>query len=301
MKIVVCIKQVIDLESRLRLDPKTDAIDESIIGYVANPRDLVAVEEALRIRAVSGEGTITVLTMGPPQTKNLLVNSLAMGADEAIHLWDQSFEGSDNYVTSMILAKAIGLIGYDLILCGRQAIDDNGQQVPATIAQMLGLPFVSAVTDIDILPSEKKAVTLRSLGKGDREIVECSLPALFSVEGGINRPRYARIRSRLQAEKKEITTWGCDALGLKPEEVGQSGSMVEVCSIAYPKPRAKKVAAPPPNLPPHLRLQWLMKGGGGQAEEKGSEFIEGSPQEIVSRVLKYLTDEKILSAGDQKK
>ncbi|MDD5093811.1 MAG: electron transfer flavoprotein subunit beta/FixA family protein [Dehalococcoidia bacterium] len=302
MKIVVCIKQVIDPESRLRLDPQTDAIDETIIGYVINPADLFALEEALWLRDMSGGGEVTLLAMGPPRCKRPLIDGLAMGADKAVHLWDQSFEGSDNYVTSMILAKAIDRIGYDMVLCGRQAIDDNGQQVPATIAGLLGLPFISAVTRIDIRLPEKKAITHRSLGKGDREIVECGLPAVFSVETGINRPRYAKARTRLQAEKKEIVTWGCDDLNLSQADVGQSGSLVEVRGITYPKPRAKKVATPPSDLPPHLRLQWLMRGGSDQgAAKNSSDFIEGSPEEVASMVLKYLTDEKILSAGDKRK
>ena len=121
MNIVVCVKLVPDV-SIISLDPNTGLIDSDDLVYVINPYDVVAVEAAVRIKDEDGVSRVTLISVAPPSTKGLLHRGLAIGADEAMLLWDSGFDNYDSYATGVILAKAIGSLQYDLILCGQKAI-----------------------------------------------------------------------------------------------------------------------------------------------------------------------------------
>lgn len=288
MEIIVCIKQVIEPESKLNIDPGTGLIEQRGLSYVLNPNDEFALEEALRIRDGLGQGRVTVLTLGPPRARDTLVRCLAMGADEAVLIWDEALEGSDVHVTSLVLAKAIGLLGYGLVLCGCEAWDDGQGCVGAGIAEGLGTPLITRVTRVELSPNEGKATVLRHLERGDQARVECLLPAVFAIAMRANRPRYPKLRHRLLAPKRDIPLWDLKTIGLGEEEVG---CLMRLEEVSYPRPRAKKVATPDSSLSPMERLSFFLAGG---ITERAANLLDGSTPEAVSKVTEFLIEEGII-------
>lgn len=291
MDIVVCIKHIAAPESQFRIDPLTNVLDEKGLHYELNPNDEFAMEEALRLKDTLGRACVTAITLGPSRDREALVECLAMGADRAVHLQDKAFEHSDIYATSIILARAISRLGYGLIFCGGEAWDDGQGYVPAGLAEKLGIPLVTGVTQVESMVNGERAMILRFLEKGDQERVECSLPAVFAVAMDANRPRHPTLRNRLRALKQEIPCWDRKMLGLEEEEVGASGSLTRLMRISYPRPRAKKLAAPDSSLPVFQRLNFFLSGGVSQKE---SNLLYGSAGAAVARVVEFLMDEGII-------
>ncbi len=148
MKIIVCIKQVPDT-TNIKIDPSTGQLQREGVPSIINPDDKAAIEEAIRLK---GDGSVTVLSMGPPQAEAALREALAMGCDSAILLSDRLFAGSDTIATSYVIAKAIEKIkDYDLIICGRQAIDGDNAQIGAQGAELLDIPRITYIQKVKII------------------------------------------------------------------------------------------------------------------------------------------------------
>jgi electron transfer flavoprotein beta subunit len=288
MEIIVCIKQVIDPESKLNIDPGTGLIEQRGISYIVNPNDEFAVEQALRIRDGLGQGRVTVLTLGPPRVRDALVRCLAMGADECIHIWDKALEGCDVHVTSLVLARAISLLGYALILCGCEAWDDGQGYVGAGIAEELDIPLIARVSRVELSPDGRRATVLRHMERGDQAKVECLLPAVFTIAMRANRPRYPKLRHRLLAPKREIPMWDLKTIGLGEEEVS---SLMRLEEVTYPRPRAKKVTTPDSSLSPMERLKFFLAGG---VTERAANLLDGSSSEALSKITEFLIEKGII-------
>jgi len=243
MNIVVLVKQVPDTEAKIEIKPGTADIATETISYVVNPYDEYAVEEALRIKEKRGEGEVTVVGMGPDKATEALRTCLAMGADKAVHLNDDAFDGSDSYATALALSKALEGISYDLVLCGKQAVDDDNAAVGIELAELLGVPHVAVVTKIEISDDKTRAVCHREV-EGASEVVETPLPAVITAQKGLNEPRYASLKGIMTAKRKPIDTKDAAALGLSPEQVGRPGSKLKVASLSLPPARAEGKIVP---------------------------------------------------------
>ena len=286
IKILVCLKQVEHLYSRMGMD-STGKIDPDGVVYILNPYDEVALEEALRIKQKANQVEVTLISLGPPRVEEALRHGLAMGADQAIHICDEKLGSGDPGTRSQVLARAIGAKGFDLILCGKKAIDDNEGVVGGFVAERLGLLYVSSVTEIVLDASEKRARMLQVLERGNRQLIECDIPALFSVERGLTKPRYPTLKGRLTASTKEI-------LKVDPTKFGidfgvESGTKMVKRSISRPKP--KKIFTPDSNLPTEERIRLIMSGG---LVEKKSNFVKGSPQELAKQFISFLEENRII-------
>lgn len=290
MNIVVCIKQVPDTDGPVSIDTNTKSIDDRYLAYVVNPYDEIAVEEAVQLKESCGSGQVTVVSMGDSSAEKALRSCLAVGADRAVLLCDPAFSGPDSYISGAILAKAISFLDYDLILCGVRAIDTNAGQVGAVVAELLGIPLVSAVAKIEVSTDCRRVTVQRKLERGDREVVEAELPALLTIELG-HKPRYPSLPSRLAAQRKGIDYYDAAALGLLPDEVGSAGSKTTVLSVSPPKPKARKLFAPDSSLSPAERMRLLMSGG---IQEKEGNFLEGAPKEVASKLVEFLNSERLL-------
>ncbi len=290
MNIIVCIKQVTHIYVQWGIDPETNTIDPEGLVYIVNPYDEIAVEEAIRIKEKLNGGEVTLITLGPSRAEMALRLCMAMGADKAIHIFEEAFEDLDPWVTSLALSKVISDLEYDLILFGKQAIDDGMGQVGAYVAESLSLPIVSAVTKLDFSPAGKKTTVQRALEKGDREVVKCPLPAVFTVERSLNKPRYPTFPARKAALTKVIQRTSLKSLGLSWDK-GLEGTMIKLIGFSPPKLRPKKILVPDSNLPVHERLDFIMSGG---IVDKGSELLEGDPKEIASKVVDLLVQQKIV-------
>ncbi len=237
MKILVCIKQVPDTAALIRVRPDGSGIETAGLPLVLNPYDEFALEEALRIQERHG-GEVTVLSVGPDSAKEVLRTALALGADRALLLSDPAFEGSDSHATALLLARAIQreAVAYDLILCGKEAVDDGAAAVGPTLAERLGLPHVSVITKLEISSDGRRAMAHRQV-EGAREAVEVSLPAILTAQKGLNEPRYPTVKGIMGAKKKEITVLTATDLGVGADEVGRVGSLLTPVRLTPPPSR----------------------------------------------------------------
>lgn len=195
MNIVVLLKQTFDTEERITVE--NGAIQEAGVKLIINPYDEYAVEEALRIREQHG-GKVTVLSLGPERTAEALRTALAMGADEAVLMHDPRIP-SDEYAISRVLAAYLLDKQPDLVLGGNFSVDQGAGQVAIRIAALLELPHVGSITKLEL--QEGKALAHRD-AEGDVEVIEVSLPALFTAQQGLNEPRYPTLPGIMKAKKK---------------------------------------------------------------------------------------------------
>ena len=235
MNVIVCMKQVPDTETLIKIKSDGSGIVTDDIKYVMNPYCEFGVEEALRIKEKFG-GQAILVTMGQQKAVESLRTGLAMGADRSIHLNDPAFEGADGFATAKALAEAIQKETFDLILCGKQAVDDDMAQVGPSLAEFLNLPHVTLITKLEISPDKKKAKVEREV-EGGKEVIEVSLPAVFTCQKGLNEPRYASLPGIMKAKKKEVKPFNQAALGLPPDQVGAAGSKTKIMKYIPPPSR----------------------------------------------------------------
>jgi len=236
MKIVVCIKQVPEV-SEVRINPVTNTLVREGVPSIINPFDTYAIEEGVRLREKFG-GTVVMLTMGPPQAETALRQALEAGADEMILLSDRAFAGSDTLATSYALSAAIRKIGdFDLILCGKQAMDGDTGQVGPGIAEFLDLPLVTYVKKIrEIEPG--KRILVEAMTDHGYDVLECPLPAVLTVVKEINTPRLPSLRTKMKAKSGKVTVWKAEDVAAPAERIGLAGSPTAVWKIFVPKPRS---------------------------------------------------------------
>jgi electron transfer flavoprotein beta subunit len=220
VKIAVCVKQVPDTETRVRISPDGKGIVESDVNWIVSPYDEFAIEEALKIKEAKG-GEVVLVSVGPDRVQSALRNGLAMGADSALHLKDAAFEGLDPLGTARVLAAAIKPLSADLILTGQQGVGGDNSQVPGLLAELLDVPQVTMAVKIEL--GDGQARVEREV-EGAHEVWETSLPAVISAQKGLNEPRYASLKGIMSAKKKPIeakdaAALGVDAAALAPRTV----------------------------------------------------------------------------------
>ncbi|MBR5261024.1 MAG: electron transfer flavoprotein subunit beta/FixA family protein [Oscillospiraceae bacterium] len=238
MKIIVCIKQVPDT-NEVKLDPKTGRLIRDGVPSIINHDDKNALEEAIALKDGRDDVTITVVSMGPPQADVALREALAMGADEAILLSDRAFGGSDTWATSYIIAEAIKLVGdYDIIFCGRQAIDGDTAQVGPQIAEKLGIPQITYVQEFKI--EGNKVICQRQLEDG-YQVIETTMPCLLTAIKDLNEPRYPSVGGIFDAYEKEIKVWGINEVPIDTTKAGLKGSPTNVFRTFTPEPKGAGV------------------------------------------------------------
>ena len=222
MKIAVCIKRVPDTETRIKIGADGKSIDESGVKFVPNPFDEYAVEEALKFKEQTN-GEVVAICLGPDAAQETIRTALAMGADRGI-LLKTGTAPRDPLVVARALAAELEQGGYDLVLFGKLAVDDYDQAVGTMVAELLGLPSVSAVTRLEI--TDRHATAQREV-EGAVEVVEFTLPAIITAEKGLNEPRYPALRGIMLAKKKP--------LDVKDVELDDGG--IEVLELTLPPER----------------------------------------------------------------
>jgi len=263
MDIVVCVKHVPDTtEAEIAIRDDERGIKKEGLVFDISEADNYAIEEALLLKEEFG-GAITVLTVGPPEADETLRMCLAKGADKAVRLTDERFEGSDGYATARILAEAIKDMDYDLVLTGVQADDDGSAQVGVTLAEMLDIPHAALVVSTEV-EDEQKMTVHRELEGGLHEVLEINLPALLTIQTGINEPRYASIFGIRKAMKKEIETLDLEDLDLAEEAVGVAGSKTSLVRLFIPVVTAQ------------------------------ATMLQGSPEEVSSELVTIFKNEGVI-------
>ena len=237
MDIIVCIKQVLDTGAAIEiLDGK---ISSPGSPFILNPYDEFAVEEAIRIKAALPGSEITVISLGPDSVKETLKRALAMGADHAVHLCDPLFDGLGNLQIARILATVIEKKPFDLVLCGRQAVDDDMAQVGPALAVFLKIKFLTIVTKIKFSENFQKADITRQVEGGSEVRKNVGLPFLVSCQKGLNDPRLPSLKGIMAAKKKEILKVSASDLQLDAKFLDPINNKLQKIKLSPPAERKK--------------------------------------------------------------
>lgn len=217
MKSLVCLKQVPDTETQIKVNSEGTGIVSDGIKYVINPYDEFSVEEALRLKEKFKAGDVVILSIGPDRATEAIRTALAMGADRGVHVADESLNGADPYVIATVLASAAGgQLDYDVIFCGHRAIDDDFGETGAILSELLNIPQVTLVTKVDVAEDKKSAIVERDV-EGGKETLEVPLPCVLTSQKGLNEPRYASLPGIMKAKKKPIDKKTAAELGITVE------------------------------------------------------------------------------------
>jgi len=236
MKYIVCLKQVPETEG-VKINPETGTLIREGVKSIINPYDLYALEAALQMKKQYG-GEIIVLSMGPPQVEEALREAISYGADEAILLCDKAFAGADTLATSYTLAQAIKKIGnFDVIFCGKQAIDGETAQVGPELAQRLDIPYITYIRKIEF---KNNTLLVERLLDDGYQVVQINLPALLTVIKEIGEPPLPSIRGKMRAKKAKILLWTTQDIKADSEKIGLKGSATQVVKIFSPPSRGER-------------------------------------------------------------
>lgn len=262
MNIIVCVKQVPDT-SEVKIDEEKGTLIREGVPSIINPEDKTAIEKAVKLKEEFG-GKVTAISMGPPQAKDALIEAYAMGADQAILLSDKKFAGSDTWVTAYTLSQAIKEVGeFDLVFCGRQAIDGDTAQVGPQIAENLDIPQITYVSELNI---EGEKVTAKRKLEDGYSIIETKLPVLLTVLGDLNKPRYPSIKRIIDAFSNEDTVkvWEADDFIVDQDRLGLDASPTQVYDTFVP------------------------------TRDHEVEILEGTVEEKVQKLIDKLKEEKVV-------
>ncbi len=256
MKIAVLMKRVPDTASVFKISSDNKSVETANLKYVMSPYDEHAMEEAIKTKEAGKAEEVLVVTMGPEGTQETIRTALAMGADRALFVKDPATEGINSLGTAKVLAAALKTEDPEIVFAGKQAVDDDASQVPERVAEILEIPHVSVVTKFEL---DGSTATVQREIEGGHYTLEVPVPALFTIEKGINTPRYPTLPNIMKAKKKEIKELSLSDIGLSGEEI-QPGIEVEGMSL----PR----------------------------QDRLNKILEGDNEERVQQLLGVLRDEE---------
>jgi electron transfer flavoprotein alpha/beta subunit len=260
VKIVVPVKQVPEV-SEVRMNEETGTLIRDGVPGILNPFDELAVEAAIQLKEKHG-GEVTVMTMGPPKAKDVLLKALAMGSDKAIHITDNAFAGADTWATALTLAECIRKLEFDLVICGKQAIDGDTAQVGPELAELLSIPQICYVRKIELSEDCKHITAHRETDEG-YEVVKVKLPVLLTASKGLNEPRLPNIMGIMKAKQKPFEVVNLESLGTAPDRLGLMGSPTQVQRIFPPEKKKGgiKIDAEDPAAAAKQLVEFLTKKG----------------------------------------
>jgi electron transfer flavoprotein beta subunit len=265
LNIIVCVKQVPGT-NEVKMNKETNTIIREGVEAIINPFYSYAVEEGLRIKDRT-EGKVTVLSMGIPTVADMLKETIALGVDDTILLSDRAFAGSDTLATAYALSMGIRKIGlYDLIICGKQAIDGDTAQVGPSLAEKLGIPHTTYVRKIEEI--RKGYLRCQRMTEDGYEVIEMTLPAVISVVKEINEPRMPSLKGMMRSKKAVVQVWTADDIGAEKALCGLKGSPTQVVRTFVPVHDVK------------------------------SEMIEGEPGEQAKRLADKLMSMQFQTAAE---
>jgi electron transfer flavoprotein beta subunit len=239
MKIISCMKPVPDSASRLVINESKTWIRLQDLTFVASEADNYSLEEALRLKE-KHTGEVVVVSMGGEESAKVLRTGLAVGADRAIHLMDERFKGADEFAAAETLAKAIQKDGgADIVFAGVQSDDLGTGTTGVMLAEFLGWPHATVAIGVDVNPAAGVVQVKRELEAGLNETVELRLPAVVTIQYGINQPRYASLKGIMAAKKKPFVAWSAADLGMDESHGGSRGAMYDVKGVFVPERKSK--------------------------------------------------------------
>ena len=265
------------------VDLATGRPDPERMVFMLNPEDEVAVEAALQLREAHPDCSITLLTAGTADAEDALRRAGAMGGRVIDSMMRIDFEPTDAWTAAVVLAAALRRLGFDLVLCGCRAADTNGGQVGSFIAELLDVPQVSGIVNLDLRSTRPQLVVERNLGRGDREEVECSLPALLTVDAALHVPHYPTFPDRSFAERTCI-----DRIEPAALVTGATEALVEFGKLTPPRPRTRKVFTIDTGLSVADRMSQMVTGGAVRKE--GGAVVQDTPDEAARQIVAFLLE-----------
>ncbi|MGO9819757.1 MAG: electron transfer flavoprotein subunit beta/FixA family protein [Solirubrobacteraceae bacterium] len=259
MKIVVPIKQVAALDDEFELLDDGSGVDPEFLEFDLNEWDAFSLEAALQLREGSGDGEVVVVTVGDEEAEEALLGCLARGADRALRIWDDSLEGADPLAVARVLAGAVAREAPDLVMCGVQSSDAVNGATGVAVAGYLEMPHVAVVKQLDYDAADSTVTVKRELEGGLAEVLRVHLPALLTIQTGINEPRYANLRAIKQAREKPLEVSTPQQLGVEPAAVAAAAGS-----------RRRELKHP--------------------ERGEGAEMIDGSPSEVAARIVEIVRD-----------
>jgi electron transfer flavoprotein beta subunit len=235
VNIIVCVKQVPDTETQIKIAPDGKSIVQDDIKWVMNPYDEFGVEEALRLKEKFG-GDVTIVGLGPKRVTESIRTALAMGADKGILINDDALQGSDSLAVAKALAAVIKELPCDVIFTGQRGIDEDMGVVGANLAELLDLPHVAVAFKVEV-SEDGKSVTVQRPVEGQTLVIQSSLPALITAQKGLNEPRYASLPGIMKAKKKPFEEKTLADLGLDPGEFGVQARKTKILEMTPPPAR----------------------------------------------------------------
>ncbi|MFO1376296.1 MAG: electron transfer flavoprotein subunit beta/FixA family protein [Steroidobacteraceae bacterium] len=285
MRIIVCVKQVNRMIHPTAVDLVTGQPDPGLMVDLLNPDDEVAVEAGLRIRQSVPGATLAVVTVGPPDSERALRFSAAMGGALVDRRIRVDAEPADAWNAAQLLAAWLRSTGFDLILCGQRAIDTGGGQLGSFVATLLDVAQVSGIVRLDLPPSGSSVVVERALGRGDREEVECRLPALLTVDRALHEPRYPTYPNRHRAEQAHIEV-------IRPADAAGAEPLTQIRKLAPPRPKTRKVFTIDTSLSLADRMTQMVAGGG--AKKEGGTVLDVGPEEAARQIVDLLLQNRMV-------
>lgn len=257
MNIIVCIKQVPSREASLRINAEQTWIREEDLSFETNESDVYALEAALQLKEKMG-GEVVVCSLGPASAHSVIREALAKGAERALHLSDPAFLGLDACGTARVMAEVFKKEKFDLIVTGLQSDDHGFGQTGVILAELLNLPHTTLVMGVEVLDSGSRVKIKRELESGWFQWLELPLPAVLTIQSGINQPRYASLKGIMGVKKKEIKMIDLATTGLTPSDLA-------------PRQAIRRVYVP--------------------QKAKQTQFLEGSPKEVAAKLVDKLKNE----------
>ncbi|CAB1261856.1 electron transfer flavoprotein subunit beta/FixA family protein [Clostridium sp. MT-14] len=265
MKIIVPVKQVPET-SNVKMDPEKGTIVRSGVESIINPMDLYAVETAVQLKEKYG-GEVIALSMGPQSAVASIKEAVSMGCDDGILLSDRKFAGSDTWVTSYVISRAVKKIkDFDLVICGERATDGETAQVGPGIASFLDLPVATFTSEI--VSVSENDIGIKRLVEDGYELLDMKLPAALTVSKEICAPRLPNFKGKMKARKMDVKVWNAEDIEAKDEFLGLKGSPTRVVKIDSPKVARE----------------------GQKFEVKSEEDVD----KVVGNILNYLSSKAII-------
>lgn len=291
IRVAVCVKHSlypsvpfeIDEQSRLAFQRETEPI------YALARAERSALKKAEEMKHEIGAEVIAI-SVGPRRAEQAVRAAIAVGASKGILLLDENRLYADARSTAVALGAALSRLDCSLVLCGASSLDEGSSSVPPMLAEMMGWPQITFAVEIEFFAAERKLRAVRRLEQGRRDIVECNLPAVVSVESALAVPRYVSINALRRSHATEIEILEVTSL---LEGRGDVTPLVDIALLSPPRPRTKKTAAPDASKSAADRLKFVMAGGGVKPRAD-SNLLEGTPDELAAKVLDRLRKEGLI-------
>jgi len=291
MKIVVCLKEVVDTALSLGTGLRHRIVFEEGLPRRLNSDDAAALGIALGLKsqAPAESVEITAVSIGPERSEKYLREALAMGVDRVVRIWEDDFRGLSPWRKSKLLSAFISLSGAALVLTGTRSLDTADAQVGSLLAARLSLPCIASVTEVDINTESGVPNFTRDLGRGKREVVFCPLPAVVSVKGEGAVLPYPSMDKLIESRQGAIETVSLSDLNLNPAEFKREPT--RMTALLAPRPRPRRVITPDSSLPAFYRVLKLLEGG---ISKRQGKMLDGSTEELADQLFELLIDEGVI-------